>query len=289
MTIEVPNNKKEGNLGSIFKSSMTPAIENMSDMIIKIDKVLGKDGKKPTETKTMKIGKARPLLEELEMDKLLNADNITKEAIRIAEEEGIIFIDEIDKIVTASDARSGTEASSEGVQQDLLPIVEGALVTTKFGQVSTDHMLFVASGAFHSVKPSDMLAELQGRLPIRVELEGLTKEDLYRILTEPQNNMIVQQKALLATEGVDLVITDEAVREIAHVASEVNRYVDNIGARRLHTVLERVLDEVSFEASEEGRKAREENRECTITIDRQDVQDKVGHLVQQTDLSRFIL
>jgi len=191
--------------------------------------------------------------------------------------------------VTASDARSGTEASSEGVQQDLLPIVEGSLVTTKFGQVSTDHMLFVASGAFHSVKPSDMLAELQGRLPIRVELEGLTKEDLYRILTEPQNNMIVQQKALLATEGVDLVITDEAVREIAHVASEVNRYVDNIGARRLHTVLERVLDEVSFEASEEGRKAREENRECTITIDRQDVQDKVGHLVQQTDLSRFIL
>ena len=223
VTIDVPNNKREGGFGNIFKSTMTPAIENMSDMIIKIDKVLGKDGKKPTETKTMKIGKARPLLEEMEMDKLLNADNITKEAVKIAEEEGIIFIDEIDKIVTASDARSGTEASSEGVQQDLLPIVEGSLVTTKYGQVSTNHMLFIASGAFHSVKPSDMLAELQGRLPIRVELTGLTKEDLYRILTEPQNNMVVQQRALLATEDVNLVITDEAVQEIAHVASEVNR------------------------------------------------------------------
>jgi ATP-dependent HslUV protease ATP-binding subunit HslU len=298
VTIEVPATRKgqDGNLGNFLKpGTIGSTVDNntITDMIVRIEKVMGphfgKDGKGPTEHKRMKVGKARPLLEQMEMDKLLTEDHITKEAIKIAEEEGIIFIDEIDKIVTTSDARTGTEASSEGVQQDLLPIVEGSLVNTKLGQVNTNHMLFIASGAFHSVKPSDMLAELQGRLPIRVELTGLTKEDLYRILTEPDNNMVVQQKALLATEGVKLEMTDDAIMEIAEVASEVNRYVDNIGARRLHTVLERVLDEVSFDASEQGRLAREEGRECHIVIDKKDVQEKVGHLVEQTDLSRFIL
>ena len=291
VTIEVPMSQRDPIFANLFKTNVSPALENNSfnDMILKIERTMTGKEKKPTERKTMKIGKARPLLEDLEMDKLLTTHDLTKEAVKIAEEEGIIFIDEIDKIVTPSEARTGTEASSEGVQQDLLPIVEGSLVNTKFGQVSTNHMLFVASGSFHNVKPSDMLAELQGRLPIRVELTGLTKEDLYKILTEPDNNMMVQQKALLATEGVDLNITNDAILEIAEVAYEVNRHVDNIGARRLHTVLERVLDEVSFDASEQGRVAKEEGRECHIVIDKSDVQEKVGHLVQQTDLSRFIL
>jgi len=227
------------------------------------------------------IGEAKPLLREVEMEKHLNSDQITKDAILLAESDGIVFIDEIDKIVTNHETRHGADASSEGVQRDLLPIIEGSMVSTKYGNVNTDHILFICSGAFHSCKPSDMLAELQGRLPIRVELKGLGREDLYRILTEPETNMIRQQQLLMKTEDIHLVFTDEAIEELAAVAAEVNRSVDNIGARRLHTVIERVVEEISFHAPERAGQ--------TYTIDKEKVQSAVGDLLRKSDLSRFVL
>ena len=230
--------------------------------------------------RTMTVAESRPIFEEMEMDNAIDMGDVTREAIQQAEENGIVFIDEIDKVVSSGDFR-GADASSEGVQRDLLPLIEGSTVSTKHGNINTDHILFIASGAFHVCKPSNLLAELQGRLPIRVELQALSEDDLYRILTEPVNNLIRQQVELLKTENVALEFTDDAKREVAHVAYEINRTVENIGARRLHTVIERVVEDVSFDAAEmEGE---------TIIVDPELVQLKVSNMLQKSDLSKFIL
>ncbi len=229
---------------------------------------------------TMKIGDAHgPLLKE-EADKLIDDESITREAIDRAENDGIVFLDEIDKISKRSDARGG-DVSREGVQRDLLPLIEGTTVSTKYGPVKTDHILFIASGAFHVAKPSDMLPELQGRLPIRVELRALTEEDFVRILTEPEASLIKQYKALMATEGVTLNFTDGGIKEIAKLSASVNASVENIGARRLHTVMERLLDDISFKATDKDGE--------TVKIDAKYVQEQVGKLAADQDLSKFIL
>jgi ATP-dependent HslUV protease ATP-binding subunit HslU len=220
-----------------------------------------------------------PLINE-ESDKLLDQDVLAKEAVRLAENDGIVFIDEIDKVASRGE-RLGADVSREGVQRDLLPLLEGASVTTKYGPVRTDHVLFIASGAFHVAKPSDLLPELQGRLPIRVELQALGEADFRRILTEPEASLIKQYVALLATEGVTLSFDEEAIAAIAGVAARVNAAVENIGARRLHTVMERLLDEISFAAPD---KAGE-----TLRVTADYVAAHVGDLAKNTDLSRFIL
>ncbi|KAG2488959.1 hypothetical protein HYH03_012577 [Edaphochlamys debaryana] len=248
-------------------------------------------GARPGGKRTMKVSEARAKLEEAEAEKLLSSEQVTQEAIRAAEEDGIVFIDEIDKIVEPSSGRMvGGGVASEGVQRDLLPIIEGCTVPTKHGNVSTEHVLFIASGAFHSAKPSDMLAELQGRLPIRVELKGLTADDFYRILTEPENNMIRQQQELLATEGVRLSFTDGSLRAASRLAEAANRLLDNIGARRLHTVLERVLADISFSAPEKVAEARR-NGQATYeyVVDEQLVHAKLDDLLKKQDLSRYVL
>ena len=222
-----------------------------------------------------------PLITE-ESDKLIDSDQITGEAVKAVENNGIVFLDEIDKICQRSDAaRSGADVSREGVQRDLLPLIEGTTVATKHGTVKTDHILFIASGAFHVSKPSDLLPELQGRLPIRVELQALSRQDFRRILTEPEASLIKQYVALMATEGLTLHFTDDAIDRIADTAVEVNSTVENIGARRLQTVLERVLDEVSFNASEISGQS--------ITIDADYVEARIGALAKNADLSRYIL
>ncbi len=217
-----------------------------------------------------------------ESDKLIDSDQITTEAIRAVEDNGIVFLDEIDKICSRSESgRSGAEVSREGVQRDLLPLIEGTTVSTKYGPVKTDHVLFIASGAFHVAKPSDLLPELQGRLPIRVELTALTREDMRRILTEPEASLIKQYVALMATEGLTLAFTPDAIDAVADAAVLVNSTVENIGARRLQTVMERVLDEISFEASDRNGEA--------ISIDANYVTSRIGALAQNADLSKFIL
>lgn len=247
-------------------------------------------GRTKTEKRNMKVSEARPLLEEAESERLINQDTVQKEAIQAVEQDGMVFIDEIDKIVVNHDARyGGADASSEGVQRDLLPIIEGSVVSTKYGNVNTDHILFICSGAFHSCKPSDMLAELQGRLPIRVELKGLTSHDFYRILTEPENNMLKQQQALMQTEGIQMEFTDAAIREISRVAEEVNTSVDNIGARRLHTVLERIVEEISFDAPEKAKESEQSGQQCKYTVDKKDVKERVGELLKRQDLSKYVL
>ncbi|NNE57419.1 MAG: ATP-dependent protease ATPase subunit HslU [Hellea sp.] len=228
----------------------------------------------------LKIGEAHgPLMSE-EADKLIDDEAVTREAIERAENDGIVFLDEIDKISARSDAR-GADVSREGVQRDLLPLIEGTTVSTKYGPVKTDHILFIASGAFHVAKPSDMLPELQGRLPIRVELRALTEEDFVRILTEPQASLIKQYKALMATEDVTLEFTKNGIAEIAKIAAEVNASIENIGARRLHTVMERLLDDISFKATDKGGE--------TLKIDKAYVEEHVGKLAADQDLSKFIL
>ena len=247
---------------------------NLSDML---GKALGGRSKRVRMT----VGESyEPLINE-ESDKLLDQDAVTKEAVRLAEEDGIVFIDEIDKVASRSDRVGGADVSREGVQRDLLPLLEGAIVTTKHGPVKTDHILFIASGAFHVAKPSDLLPELQGRLPIRVELKALTEDDFRRILTEPEASLIKQYTALLQTEGVTLSFEDEAVSAIARVAADVNTAVENIGARRLHTVMERLLESVSFDASEQGG--------STLTVDAGYVDAHLGALAKDEDLSRYIL
>lgn len=229
----------------------------------------------------MTVADARaPLIQE-ESDKLLDNEALIKEAVRAVEDDGIVFLDEVDKIASRSDRAGGGDVSREGVQRDLLPLIEGTSVATKHGAVRTDHILFIASGAFHVAKPSDLLPELQGRLPIRVELKALTREDFRRILTEPEASLIKQYTALLATEGVTLVFEDAAIDAIAEFAADVNASVENIGARRLMTVLERVLDEVSFTAPDRA------GEEVRVTADF--VAAHVGALAKNTDLSRFIL
>jgi len=246
---------------------------NLSDMF---GKAFGQQSKK----RKMRIEDSYAILIEEEADKLLDQEQVKREAIQAVEQDGIVFIDEIDKI-SAREDRQGADVSREGVQRDLLPLIEGTSVTTKHGAIRTEHILFIASGAFHQSKPADLLPELQGRLPIRVELNPLTEEDLARILVEPEASLIKQYTALLATEGVTVDFTEDGVTEIARLAGEINEKVENIGARRLHTVMERLVEDISFEATD-----REGD---TVTIDPAYVRDKVGQLVEGADLSKFIL
>ncbi|MGM4920909.1 ATP-dependent protease ATPase subunit HslU [Tardiphaga sp. 813_E8_N1_3] len=246
---------------------------------INIGDIFGKMGK-GTKTRRLRVEDAHEPLVNEEADKLLDSDALVQEAISVVENNGIVFLDEIDKICVR-DGRSGGEVSREGVQRDLLPLIEGTTVSTKHGAVKTDHILFIASGAFHIAKPSDLLPELQGRLPIRVELNALTRDDMRRILTEPEASLIKQYVALLQTEGVTLEFADDAIDALADVAVAVNSTVENIGARRLQTVMERVLDEISFAAPDRNGE--------TIRVDAAYVQKHVGDLAKNSDLSRFIL
>ena len=246
---------------------------------ISIGDIFGKMGGR-TKTRRLTVENSHEILVNEESDKLLDSDQLVLEAINAVENNGIVFLDEIDKICVR-DGRTGGDVSREGVQRDLLPLIEGTTVSTKHGAVKTDHILFIASGAFHIAKPSDLLPELQGRLPIRVELEALTRDDMRRILTEPEASLIKQYIALLQTEGVTLDITDDAIDALADVAVAVNSTVENIGARRLQTVMERVLDEISFAAPDRHGE--------TIKVDADYVQKHVGDLAKNADLSRFIL
>ncbi|MBY0560738.1 ATP-dependent protease ATPase subunit HslU [Hyphomicrobium sp.] len=249
---------------------------------INIGEMLGKALGQRTKPRRVTVKDSFDILIAEESDKLIDSDQITGEAIAAVENNGIVFLDEIDKISSRGDGtRGGADVSREGVQRDLLPLIEGTTVATKHGPVKTDHILFIASGAFHVSKPSDLLPELQGRLPIRVELNALTREDMKRILTEPQVSLIRQSVALMQTEGVTLEFKPDAIDAIADAAVEVNSTVENIGARRLQTVLERVLDDVSFEASDRGVQ--------TVIIDGPYVSERVGTLSKNADLSRFIL
>jgi ATP-dependent HslUV protease ATP-binding subunit HslU len=247
---------------------------------ISIGDIFGKLGAGRTKTRRVTVGDAHEILTNEESDKLLDTEQLTQEAIRSVENNGIVFLDEIDKICTR-DGRIGADVSREGVQRDLLPLIEGTTVATKHGSVRTDHVLFIASGAFHTAKPSDLLPELQGRLPIRVELKPLTRDDFRRILTEPEASLIKQYIALMATEGVTLEFAEDAIDAVADVAVAVNSSVENIGARRLQTVMERVLDEISFAAPDRSGD--------TVKIDAAYVQKHVGDLAKNTDLSRYIL
>ncbi|MES2723721.1 MAG: ATP-dependent protease ATPase subunit HslU [Pseudomonadota bacterium] len=249
--------------------------------MLNLGEMMGKAFGGRTKTHKTTVAAAHsPLIQE-ESDKLLDQEALTQEAIELAENQGIVFLDEIDKVATSRERSGGADVSREGVQRDLLPLIEGTTVSTKHGPVKTDHVLFIASGAFHVAKPSDLLPELQGRLPIRVELKPLSRDDMRRILTEPEANLIRQHQALLATEGVTLTFTAEAVDALADAAVAVNSSVENIGARRLQTILEKVLEEISFTASDRSGEA--------IEIDAAYVQAHVGDLAKDADLSRFIL
>jgi ATP-dependent HslUV protease ATP-binding subunit HslU len=238
--------------------------------------------KKPKKRKVT-VGEARKILLEEEALKLIDMDEVKEEALRKAEDAGIIFIDEIDKIVTGAEKKGGPDVSREGVQRDLLPIVEGSTVNTKYGVIKTDHVLFVAAGAFHISKPSDLIPELQGRFPIRVELTNLTREDFVRILTEPKNALTKQYKALFEAEGVELEFTDDSIFEIAQAAFDINSEVENIGARRLHTVMSKLLNEFSFDVPDKI------SENTLITITKEMVKEKLSSLVKNRDLSEYIL
>jgi len=247
---------------------------------ISIGDIFGKLGGGRTKSRRVTVHDSYDILINEESDKLLDTDQLTQEAIKTVENNGIVFLDEIDKIC-ARDGRIGADVSREGVQRDLLPLIEGTTVATKHGSVKTDHILFIASGAFHISKPSDLLPELQGRLPIRVELKPLSRDDMRRVLTEPEASLIKQYIALMATEGVTLEFAEEAIDALADVAVAVNSSVENIGARRLQTVMERVLDDVSFSAPDRSGE--------TVTVDAAYVHKHVGDLAKNADLSRFIL
>jgi len=257
-----------------------PGMPGSSASVINISDIMGKAFGNRTKTRRMTVKTSYELLIAEESDKLLDQEQINQEAIDAVENNGIVFLDEIDKICARAE-RQGGDVSREGVQRDLLPLIEGTTVSTKYGPVKTDHVLFIASGAFHIAKPSDLLPELQGRLPIRVELKALGREDFRRILTEPECSLIKQYKALLGTEGIDLNFTEESIVAIANIAAEINASIENIGARRLHTVLERVLDDISYTATDRSGEA--------VTIDEAYVQKHVGDLAKNADLSKFIL
>ena len=249
--------------------------------MVNLGDILGKSmGSKKGKKKKMSVKESHNILVAQESDKMIEEDKIIKEAKKATEENGIVFLDEIDKVSARSD-RVGGDVSREGVQRDLLPLIEGTTVNTKHGPIKTDHILFIASGAFQLAKPSDLLPELQGRLPIRVELNALNEDDFKRILKEPDNSLIKQYKALLKTEDVNLEFSEDGIDMLAKISAEVNSSVENIGARRLHTIIEKVLDDISFNATD---KAGE-----TITVDKKFVQDNLGNLVKDTDLSKFIL
>ncbi len=250
-----------------------PGVENIQEMLSSILP-------KPKKPRKMKVKEALKYLTQEEAQKLIDMDEVIREAIDRVENQGIVFIDEIDKVAARSGGR-GPDVSREGVQRDLLPIVEGSKVSTKYGLVRTDHILFIAAGAFHIAKPSDLLPELQGRFPIRVELKPLTKEDFVRILTEPKNALTKQYKALLETEGVEIEFTPDGIEEIARIAEEANTKAENIGARRLHTVMEKLLEEISFNAPEmKGQK---------VVIDREYVREKLSKVIEDEDLTKYIL
>jgi ATP-dependent HslUV protease ATP-binding subunit HslU len=248
--------------------------------MLNLGDIFGKAFGERTKRKRMTVADSYAVLIDEESDKLLDQEQVRREALTAVEQNGIVFLDEIDKI-SRGEHRGGADVSREGVQRDLLPLIEGTSVTTKHGAVRTEHILFIASGAFHNSKPSDLLPELQGRLPIRVELHPLTEEDLARILVEPEASLIKQYVALLATEGVTLRFTDDAIAEIARLATEMNERVENIGARRLHTVMERLVEEISFTASDRAGDVLE--------IDPGYVRHNVGHLLEGADLTKFIL
>jgi ATP-dependent HslUV protease ATP-binding subunit HslU len=249
--------------------------------MVNLGDILGKSmGNKRGKKKKMTVKESHDILVAQESDKMIEEDKIIKEAKKATEENGIVFLDEIDKVSARSD-RVGGDVSREGVQRDLLPLIEGTTVSTKHGPIKTDHILFIASGAFQLAKPSDLLPELQGRLPIRVELDALKEDDFKRILKEPDNSLIKQYKELLNTENVNLEFTDDGIDMLAKISAEVNSSVENIGARRLHTIIEKVLDDISFNATDRAGE--------TITVDEKYVQDNLGNLVKDTDLSKFIL
>jgi len=230
--------------------------------------------------KQMKISEARPIIEQEEAERLIDMDQIISEAISRVEQSGIVFLDEIDKIV-GRDGNSGPDVSRSGVQRDILPLIEGSTVFTKYGMIKTDHILFIAAGAFHGTSPSDLIPELQGRFPIRVELDDLDEEDFQRILTEPKNSLLRQYSALLSTEKVTIDFTEDGIKEMARMAAHINDEMENIGARRLHTIMETLLEDILFDAPEKPGE--------TIVVDEKFVQDKLGDIIEDTDLSRYIL
>jgi ATP-dependent HslUV protease ATP-binding subunit HslU len=252
----------------------------MENMGLNIRDVLGDMFPQKKKTRTVKVPEALKILEDEEAQKLIDMDHVTKTALERVEQSGIIFLDEIDKIVS-TDAPHGPDVSREGVQRDLLPIVEGSNVNTRYGMVKTDHILFIAAGAFNVSKPSDLIPELQGRFPIRVELDSLGKEEFIRILTEPNNALVKQYTEMMATEGLKLSFTEEAIASIAEVATLVNERTENIGARRLYTIMEKLLDDISFDAPDMEKKE--------IMIDAQDVEEKLNDIIEDQDLSRYIL
>ena len=266
--------------GASLPTFEIPGMPGAQMGIVNIGEILGKAMGEQKMSKRMTVAESYEVLMEEESDRLLDQDKVVRTALENAANNGIVFIDEIDKICARSEHLGG-DVSREGVQRDLLPLIEGTAVATKHGTITTDHILFIASGAFHLAKPADLLPELQGRLPIRVELQALTRDDLKRILTEPENSLIRQYVALMSTENITLEFSDAAIDTIADLAAEVNRAVENIGARRLHTVLEKLLEEISFEATDRGGD--------TIVIDKEYVERRVSALAKDTDLSKFIL
>ncbi len=272
--VELEVTDKSSPLVEIFSGA------GLEELDMNVKEIFGQILPSKTKKRRVKVKEAVEILTQQESQKLIDFDKVVEEAIRHTEQNGIIFLDELDKIV-GTESGAGPDVSREGVQRDLLPIVEGSTVLTKYGMVKTDHILFIASGAFHGSKPSDLLPELQGRFPIRVELNPLTQQDFVRILTEPQNALIIQYMALLATEGVALDFTESAVSEIADMAFSANESMENIGARRLHTVMEALLDDISFNASD--------TQEKEITIDRDYVRQKLSEILEDRNLSRYIL
>ena len=265
--------------GAIGVEIMAPP--GMEEMTSQSQGMFQSMGREKTKSRKMKISKALQVLQEEEAEKLVNEDDIRLRAVEAVEQNGIVFLDEIDKICKRAESSGGGEVSREGVQRDLLPLVEGSTVSTKYGMIKTDHILFIASGAFHVAKPSDLIPELQGRFPIRVELSALSADDFVRILTEPNASLTEQYTALLATEGVDLSFAKDGIQRIAEMGWQVNETTENIGARRLHTMLEKLLEEISFEASDVGDKK--------VVVDAAYVNKYLGELVKDEDLSRYIL
>ena len=259
----------------------TNQLDNQNEGMIAIGNIFDSMMPKKTKKKKCKVSDARRILREQEAQKLIDMDQVTDEALQNAEQNGIIFIDEIDKIASGNSLRSGADVSREGVQRDILPIVEGSVVNTKYGPVKTDHMLFIGAGAFHVSKPSDLIPELQGRFPINVELSNLDKEDFKKILTVPENAVTKQQKALLETEGVNVEFTDDAIDEIANIAYLMNEETENIGARRLHTVLEILLEDVSYNLPDPDINE--------VIVDREYVLDKLGEKIKEVDVDKYIL
>ena len=269
------------NTSSGMQNFEIPGMPGGNVGMVNLGDILGKSmGNKKGKKKKMTVKESHDILVAQESDKMIEEDKIIEEAKKATEENGIVFLDEIDKVSARSD-RVGGDVSREGVQRDLLPLIEGTTVSTKHGPIKTDHILFIASGAFQLAKPSDLLPELQGRLPIRVELNALKEEDFIRILKEPDNSLIKQYKELLKTENVNLEFTDDGINTLAKISAEVNSSVENIGARRLHTIIEKVLDDISFNATDRSGE--------TITVNEKYVQDNLGDLVKDTDLSKFIL